>query len=253
MADAPRIREANVILNEQHLTFRLFNVPRRRHVHVLVNEKGELEVRAPWRYAVADTKDVISEHTQWVLDQIKSQRARARTQPQLVSGSRLPLLDDHLVLRFKNIAQRGLFDEPGAKKSHRVYREDATLWVVLQAIQDSQQVHNSLERWYRQQAREIFPQRMQSLAQQLGVRYRRISIRAQRTCWGSCSPGGGISLNWRLLLLPESLCDYVLAHELCHLREMNHSSRFWSLVGTVIPDYQSKRNQLRQIKQPLAL
>ncbi len=253
MAASPRIREANVILNEQHLSFKLFNVPRRRHVHVLVNEKGELEVRAPWRYAVADAQDAISEHTQWVLDQIKSQRARARTQPQLVTGSRLPLLDEQLVLRFKNIAQRGLFDEPSVKTTPRVYREDSTLWVVLQAIQDSSQIRESLEYWYRHQAREIFPQRMQPLAQQLGVRYRRISIRAQKTCWGSCSPGGGISLNWRLLLLPEALCDYVLAHELCHLREMNHSPRFWSLVGTVIPDYQSKRYQLRQLKQPLAL
>ena len=253
MAATPRVRQAQIVLAEQPLEFTLYCVPRRRHVHVLVNEHGDLEVRAPWRYSLAEARSAVNEHGAWVLDQIRRQRARLQLRPQLISGSRLPLLDEHLELRFQHAAQGNLFSDPGAGGPGRVYRDGRRLWVVLSALGDAGRVRGLLETWYRRQAREILPQRMQPLARKLGVEYGRISIRAQRTRWGSCSPGGAISLNWRLLLLPEPLCDYVLAHELSHLREMNHSPRFWAQVARVIPDYQARRRQLRKLSRPLAL
>ncbi len=253
MAASSRIREAELVLNGLPLTFTLHCVPRRRHVHVLVNENGELEVRAPWRYSLAEAKSAISQHGNWVLSQIKHQRARVQSRPKLVPGNRLPLLDENLELRFHNTAQQCLFNDPPRRASDRVYREGRHLWIVLQAMKDAQRVRGMLENWYRCQARDILPQRMQPIARQLGVRYQKVCIRAQRTCWGSCSPKGVISLNWRLLLLPELLCDYVLAHELSHLREMNHSRRFWLQVASVVPDYVSRRRQLRHFSQPLAL
>lgn len=253
MAAAPRIRQAQVVLGERQLSFTLYRVPRRRHVHVLVNENGDLVVRAPWRCSLTDARLAISEHGDWVLAQIECQRSHLRLRPRLVPGCRLPLLNVSLELRFHNSLQHELFSRSPEAGGGRVYRKGRYLWVVLRALQDVQRVPGLLEAWYRRQAGEILPRRMQPLARQLGVQYRRISIRAQRTRWGSCSATGAISLNWRLMLLSESLCDYVLVHELSHLREMNHSPRFWSLVGGVIPDFQSRRRQLRQLSQPLAL
>ncbi len=253
MAAAPRVRQAQIVLGEQSLAFTLYCVPRRRNVHVLVNEEGDLEVRAPWRYSLAEAKCAVTEHSTWVLEQLKRQRARLRLRPQLISGSRLPLLDECLELRFDNMAQQNLFSNSGTNCPGRVYRDGGRLWGVLQALKDAGRVRGLLEDWYRQQAREILPQRMQPLARTLGVEYGRVSIRAQRTRWGSCSPSGVINLNWRLLLLPQQLCDYVLAHELSHLREMNHSPQFWAQVARVIPDYQSRRRQLRQLSRPLVL
>jgi predicted metal-dependent hydrolase len=80
----------------------------------------------------------------------------------------------------------------------------------------------------------------------LGVRYERIAIRGQRTRWGSCSTRGTLSFNWRLALAPFAVLDYVVVHELCHLREPNHSPRFWALVAARRPDWRASRAWLRE-------
>jgi predicted metal-dependent hydrolase len=77
-----------------------------------------------------------------------------------------------------------------------------------------------------------------------GFRYGRVTVRAQKTLWGSCSPQGNLSFNYRLVDLPEALSDYVVVHELCHLAELNHGKRFWSLVAKALPDYQERRRRL---------
>ena len=77
--------------------------------------------------------------------------------------------------------------------------------------------------------------------------YRRMTIRNQRTCWGSCSRNGALSFNYRLIFLPRELQEYVVVHELCHLREMNHSPKFWKLVASILPDYPERRRSLRRI------
>lgn len=100
--------------------------------------------------------------------------------------------------------------------------------------------------WYRREAQRIIPDRVAALASALGYRYGRITIRDQRTRWGSCSARGNLNFNWRLVMAPPEVLDYVSLHELCHLQELNHSPRFWRLVGRVCPQYQTYRLWLRQ-------
>lgn len=85
------------------------------------------------------------------------------------------------------------------------------------------------------------------------MRPRRVSIRDQRLQWGSCSSAGAINLNWRLMLTPGELADYVIVHELCHLRHLDHSARFWALVSEVIPDHQRRRRDLDALQDCLPL
>ena len=89
------------------------------------------------------------------------------------------------------------------------------------------------------------PPRVQQRAAQIGVRYGRITIRNQRTRWGSCSSAGNLNFNCLLMLCPDDVKDYVVVHELCHRKEMNHSARFWELVGSVLPDYRTARKWLK--------
>jgi predicted metal-dependent hydrolase len=97
----------------------------------------------------------------------------------------------------------------------------------------------------RTRARELVSARADEEAEHLGVTYLRIRIGGQRTLWGSCSPGGTLSFNWRLVLAPAAALDYVVVHELCHLRVPNHSPRFWALVESRRPNWREQRAWLR--------
>lgn len=98
----------------------------------------------------------------------------------------------------------------------------------------------------RRLARAVFEQKVSLYASLMKVSYGRISIRDQKTRWGSCSSDGNLNFNWRLILAPEEVLDYVVIHELAHRREMNHSKRFWDQVAAVMPDYRKQRQWLKQ-------
>jgi predicted metal-dependent hydrolase len=104
----------------------------------------------------------------------------------------------------------------------------------------------AIERWYRRAARAEIRERLDRAVATAGVSYRDLSIRAQRTRWASCSSTGHMSFNWRLLLAPESVLDYVIWHEVCHLSILDHSPRFWALVERRWPRYRPDREWLRR-------
>lgn len=97
----------------------------------------------------------------------------------------------------------------------------------------------------REAARKLIETRLAYFQECYGVSWKRVSVRNQKTRWGSCSREGNLSFNYRLLYLPPHLADYVIVHELCHLLEFNHSPKFWALVGRSIPDYRELRRELR--------
>jgi predicted metal-dependent hydrolase len=99
---------------------------------------------------------------------------------------------------------------------------------------------------YKEQARELVLQKIAKLNRLYGHSYNKISIRNQKTCWGSCSRKGNLNFNYKILFLPERAQDYIIAHELCHLKEFNHSPRFWELVARTSPDYLEIRRELKR-------
>lgn len=99
-----------------------------------------------------------------------------------------------------------------------------------------------------ERAKRIFPERTAYFAKRMGVDYGRITIREQKTRWGSCSSKGNLNFNWKLVLLDPELLDYVVVHELAHRREMNHSAAFWKVVETELPDYWERRARLKECR-----
>lgn len=144
-------------------------------------------------------------------------------------------------------APRGMSEREVAR-----FIQQRTFWIYKQAKRvqkdNEQRVYRSDEeiRELREKARAVLAQRTEFFAHRLGVTYSRIRIGNQRTRWGSCSSKGTISYNWKLILMPETVRDYVVIHELCHLLEMNHSSRFWSLVEMMMPNYREARTWLKE-------
>lgn len=142
---------------------------------------------------------------------------------------------------------------------------DKRLWIITKYLEVQEQKKSrpvsdltdvqrtALEKRYIAAAKEYFPKRVAYFNQFTGGSYNRITIRDQKTRWGSCSAKGTLSFNWRLMLAPPSIPDYVIVHELCHLTYMNHSAAFWKKVESVYPDYRSARKWLKDHGHELTL
>jgi predicted metal-dependent hydrolase len=162
---------------------------------------------------------------------------RSRRRPEtlkIVDGVRLPLLGESLEIRLALGSNRVLWNVQAAP-------------VLTLCLRSAAEAPRVLEKALRDKARQLFLERLTHYAEVLGVRMPPLTLSAARTRWGSCSLKTGIRLNWRLLHFPCHIVDYVVVHELAHLREMNHSRRFWAVVGTVCPDYKSARDELKAL------
>jgi predicted metal-dependent hydrolase len=129
-----------------------------------------------------------------------------------------------------------------------VHRRGAVLWAPAGAERTA-----ALERWYRRAAHAEVADRLDRACAMAGLSYSRLTIRGQRTRWASCSRSGTMSFNWRLLLAPEEVLDYVVWHEVCHLEVMDHSPRFWALLARWCPGYRAHSRWLRRHGQTLVL
>ena len=133
--------------------------------------------------------------------------------------------------------------------------EEKSDWIAkhLEKIQNRNEKKEQVDRLsakersaYQEKALKVFPERTRYFAERIGVTYNRITLRQQKTRWGSCSANGNLNFNWLLILAPPEVLDYVVVHELCHRKEMNHSPRFWNEVKKILPDYE---NQVKWLKE----
>lgn len=208
----------------------------RRRLALRVLSDGSVRVTVPPRTALRSVRAFVTQHGAWV--RRKQAEMRARPATRIVEGAPIRLLDESLALRLGREAGR----------AHAV-RDGNELWLHGPAPAR----RAALENWYRRHAGEFAERRLDHFAPLVGRRPLRLSIRGQRSRWGSCSGTGTVTLNWRLLQLPAALFDYVLVHELCHLIQRNHSPAFWHEVARVLPDWRERRRQLRAAARELAL
>jgi predicted metal-dependent hydrolase len=140
----------------------------------------------------------------------------------------------------------------GSRRHAELFASEQRAWIERQRAQilgratpRPTYTPEAISSWRHQAMRDL-PARLLQLAEHHGLHVSRVSVRNQRSRWGSCSPSRHISLNWRLILMPEAVRDYVLIHELMHLRRLDHSRHFWRLVAHACPDYQQSRQWLRE-------
>jgi predicted metal-dependent hydrolase len=205
---------------------------RARRVRVHVTNEAAVEVvlpsRAPQRAAAA----AISELRPWIERRLAEARSTLALMP--ARDGTLPYLDARLQL----VPQAG---------RRRVHRRGAQLLIP------AREPRAAIERFYRRAARREVARRLDRASAIAGTPYRDLTIRSQRTRWASCSSHGRMSFNWRLLLAPERVLDYVVWHEVCHLAIADHSPRFWALLESHWPSWRAERDWLRRFGPTLVL
>ena len=205
---------------------------RRRTIGLAIDQRG-LRVGAPLQARLGDIESLIREHGQWVLDKLAAWRERPAAEKLAVAnGTVISALGAALTVTVT----------PGGRQRW-LFSDDRLHLFVPPAVAAS----TVLEKALREKARTVFSERLAHHAPRLGVAPPPLRLSAARTRWGSCSSHGAISLNWRLVFMPPPVVDYVVIHELAHLREMNHSPRFWSIVEQLCPEWRARRLELRQL------
>lgn len=208
------------------LPYRIRRSDRASRVRVSVDARGDVEVVLPRRSPASAAPAAVAELRPWIERRLRE--ASAVRAALAARGSTLPYLGTPLTLKA----------EPARTRVHRTGD-------VLLVPGDAERAPAAIERWYRRAAAKEIAPRLDAAAQALGTSYTKLAIRGQRTRWGSCSSSGAMSFNWRLLLAPEPVLDYVVWHEACHLRVMDHSQNFWALVRRHCPDYEEHRRWLK--------
>lgn len=211
----------------------------RRTIGFVISDSG-LRVTAPRWVLLRDIEQAIRDKQAWITAKLslRQERAARLTELQMEwrDGARLPYLGGALTLRLHAATRAAVLHDAHAGE----------LAVHLPADAEEQALKDLVKAWLQRQARALFAERLPVYAGQLGVQYRAFTLTSARTQWGSCTAAGMIRLNWRLMHFGHAQIDYVIAHELAHLREMNHSPRFWALVESVLPDYATARRVLRE-------
>ncbi|HEX4233720.1 MAG TPA: SprT family zinc-dependent metalloprotease [Caldimonas sp.] len=237
-------REA--LLDGRTVAFRLVRV-RRRSIGFVVDHDG-LTVRAAQRVTLREIDAAVQEKRAWIVARLAEQRERAeRARAMRVvwrDGTSIDYLGEKLTVVLNPaqalaLGQAALLDAGGLDGIR-------CLLVGLPRDASAERIQDAVQSWLQREARRVFAERAAHFAARLGVRVRRLSLSSAATRWGSANANGSVCLHWRLIEHPPATIDYVVAHELAHLREMNHGPRFWKVVESVLPDYREARSRLRR-------
>lgn len=221
---------------------------------------GKVEVVLPSGMPSHAAQPLLDSKRSWIertLERLRAAEA-ARPRPRLEDGGEVPYLGGRLRLRVSV--------EPGRVRAHVAPGHprpdgvaasdpahlDGELRVAV-GEPGPEAVRAALEGWYRRRARIEVARRLDAAVARAGASYARLQIRGQRTRWASCSSKGAMSFNWRLLLAPAEILDYVVEHEVAHLEVHDHSPRFWALLASRCPDYRERERWLRANGQALRL
>jgi predicted metal-dependent hydrolase len=217
---------------------------RARYARIHVEPHG-VEVVVPRRFPLRDVQPFVEEKQRWIERTLRRMRESELEQPpaRLANGGEVPYLGERLPLRVRV--------EPGRVRPH-VARRGGALHVAV-ARPGPEPLRDALERWYRHRARAEVAPRLDEAVHRAGASYVSLQIRGQRTRWASCSTSGSMSFNWRLLLAPAEILDYVVEHEVAHLEVPHHSDDFWDLLASRVPDSERHERWLRKHGHALRL
>jgi len=224
------------------IPYRIRRSDRARRARILVDGDG-IEVVVPQRFPLRNVEPFVEEKRAWIERTLKRMRETEAELPpaRLADGGEVPYLGERLGLVVR--VERRRVREHVARRGDR----------LQVSLPPETRVRDALERWYRRRARIEVAPRLDAACARWGSSYTKLQIRAQRTRWASCSSTGAMSFNWRLLLAPPEILDYVVEHEVVHLDVLDHSQRFWILLAERVPEWREHERWLRNHGHALRL
>jgi len=227
----------------REIFFKIERSDRRKTVGICLSTKAGVVVCAPRSLEAERIKEIFRKRAQWIItkQEFINTHSQLHSEKEFVSGESFFYLGRQYQLKVLKSASK---EAEGCKlMGGRFFigingdlSDATTKGAVKEALID----------WYIGRAKEKIPERVELYARQIGKWPERIEIKDQKSRWGSCSRNGVVRFNWKIIMAPVSILDYVLVHELCHLIHQAHSARFWQKVQTIIPDYAMRRKRLRE-------
>ena len=229
-----------------------FRRAKRRTIGMVIGPDG-LEVSAPRWVTVGEIESTLHEKADWIVRKLVEMQEHQRR----LGEARIQWRDG-VVLRYLGASLQVVLDSSAALKKNSAQLETLgsespasfVLRIGLPITASPEQIRDATQAWLMRRAKELFAERLDYFAPRLGVAWKRLSLSSASTRWGTASVDGAIRLNWRLIHHKLDVIDYVVAHELSHLKVMDHSPQFWDTVKSVMPDYPERRRVLRD--EPLA-
>lgn len=227
----------SIFLGDEEIPYIVIPDQRSRVIKIRADVEKGIVVMLPVRARTQDAQRFVEQQYEWVVKQWH----RIQKQREKFSDVMQPFLEKNTIVYLGREYQ--LIVDVGKRHWPPVVIEDDA--IVVQCLQ-ADLAEKILERWYRQQARAVISGAIELYRAQMGVQYESLAIKDQKTRWGSCSSKGNLNFSWRLILAPKDVLDYVVIHELAHLKEMNHSKRFWMIVERFCPWYKRAEKWLKE-------
>ncbi len=227
----PGIERSEINHGQGRIKYQIHRSPRRKTVSVAVDPDLGVLLTAPTGVSVTQLDGIVRRKAGWIRERLR-RLSEARGTKEFVSGESFSYLGRQYRLRVRRNGRRPVKLDRG------------WLTVGIASGEGALEVRGLLVEWYRGHAQDRLTERVALLALKVGVEVPEILIREPRKRWGSCDSAGRLRFNWRIIQAPMRLVDYVVAHELVHLLEKNHTRRFWQLLGRAMPDYDARRQRL---------
>ena len=212
---------------------------KRKTIGISVGVEMGVKVAAPKGMTKQQIEEVILKNSKWILEKLQDMEGKKQTKAEFKAGESFSYLGKEYILEVIEINNRekeGVEIEGLVAPTMRLYIHSNT----------QENIKKVLLNWYRHEASRILKERIEILGGKTGLYPLSVVIKDQKSRFGSCSSKKNINLNWKLVMAPMEVIDYVVLHELCHLKEMNHSKEFWNLVESFMEDYKERRKWLKE-------
>lgn len=239
----------NLKIGTTSIPYSIRRSQRAKYVRLSIGVDG-VHVVAPFAMNDYEIISLVEKKRQWVFKKFESYRQQLLKMPaerEFVSGEKLLYMGNNYPLKVQEL--KGGYTKINLIDNQFLVTIDADIPVEKRR----EEIQKKLEQWYIRRAKELITERLEFFASKIGVKFNTVRYKNQKTRWGSCSQKGNLNFNWKLVMAPAFIVDYVVVHELCHFKQMNHSPKFWLLVENQISGYKNMRKWLKENGSQLKL